>query len=80
MDNSAGAENGPEYFNNKDFVWDFRIINIEAFLRKHGSDYFDTQDMRVAMQLTLQEQPLKYGEAILQTEIGSGYSHNIYVK
>ncbi len=45
-DNSAGAENGPDYFNYKDCVWDFRIINIKAILQKHGSDYSYSQSMR----------------------------------
>ncbi len=44
--NSAGAENGPDYFNFKDCVWDFRIINIEAIMQKHGSDDSYSQDMR----------------------------------
>ncbi len=38
IDNSAGAEIGPDYFNNEERVWEFLIMNIKAILQKHRSD------------------------------------------
>ncbi len=46
MDNFAGAEDGPDYYICKYYVWNFQITNIRAILQKHGSDYSNSQDMR----------------------------------